>query len=211
MNARGNLLDNFSNMKAEFDSSNNRIIRDVYSIFTNEFNDFSRGMKFFSDEYSDMDVDTLKEQIGILTKNVNDIKVGHVNKHIEMFNKELVVLEREMYNFFCAKLDKGDNCKKKLSAEIKHTFDKMCDVKIMELEENIRKAVYNFKIGFENDYISDEYSKDDFNKLVRSFEHSLVEHLRDKLIESIKEKQNIVSRYALNAYEIINRYHEKQR
>lgn len=211
MNARDNLLDNFSNMKDEFSSSNNRIIRDVNNIFTSEYNDFSRSMKFFGDEYDDVNIEILKEQVGILTSCVNKIRVTHVNEHIKTFEKELGVLEKQMCNFFYGKLSKGKDCKKKLSAEIKHTFDKMCDVKIMELEENIRDAVYEFKVEFENKYINDEYSKDDFNKIVRSIEHSLVQRLRDKLIESISEKQEIVSRYASKAYEIIDRYNEKKR
>ena len=58
-------------------------------------------------------------------------------------------------------------------------------------------------------YISDEYCKDDFNKIVRSFEHSLFEKLREEIAHSVMEKQEVVSRHTSEGYEIVDSYRAK--
>ena len=135
----------------------------------------------------------------------------HISKYIKVFNKEKELLKLEMCSFFKNKLVKGDNAKKKMSCSIKKSLDRMCDFNVMNLEENINSLVYDFKKNFEYNHINNEHCKDDFNKVVRTFKHSLVEEIRDLLVNSCGETQNIVSRYADKGYTIINHYRKIKR
>lgn len=211
MNAHSNLLDNFSRMKEEFSSSNNRMNRDVSKIFENSLSDLTSSLEYFNDEYEILSVSKLNEICNEFEKKINEIKVAHESKYLKKFDKEVELLRLSMGNFFKNKLVKGDNSKKKMSCEVKNIVDKICDYDILSLEEEIDNFVYNFKIDFEMKYINNEYCKDDFNKILRSFEHCLVSDVRSEVVSSIGEKQDIVSRYALSAYNIVDHYRSAQR
>lgn len=211
MNAENSLLDNFSRMKEEFSSSNNRMNRDINKLFENSLNDLESSLEYFNDEYEILSSAKLNEICNEFKKKINDIKVTHESKYLKRFNKEVELLRMSMGNFFKNKLIKGDNTKKKMSSEVKSIVDKICDYDVLGLEEDIDNFVYNFKVDFEMKYINNEYCKDDFNKVIRSFEHCLVSDVRNEVVSSIGEKQDIVSRYALSAYTIVDHYRSVQR
>ena len=98
-----------------------------------------------------------------------------------------------------------------MSCYIKHSLDKMCDFNILSLEEEIENAFYDYKVDFEAKYISDEYCKDDFNKIIRTHRHCLMEEIRDKSIHTVGEMQEIVSRYAEKGYMIVDHYKVSKR
>jgi len=209
MNAHSSLLDNFSSMHDEFSSSNNRMIRSINAIFDNEFKDLEDSLDYFNGEYLVIDKRELKVLIAEFKEKLLNDKVAHIKNYQKSFSKEVELLKFTMCNFFEKKLVKGDNSKKKMSSEIKKIVDKMCDLNILGFEEELDEDVYNFKINFESKYIRDEYCKDDFNKVIRSFEHSLFEELRGLVLNSLTEKQEIVSRHARDAYDIIDGYRNK--
>ena len=115
-------------------------------------------------------------------------------------------MKKVMCDFFDAKLAKGDCVKKKMSCEVKNIMDKICDFNFIGFEEELDVDIYNFKVDFEIHYITDEYCKDDFNKIIRSFEHSLFEKLREEITNSVKEKQEVISRHIAQGYEIVDSY-----
>lgn len=206
MNANTSLEDNFSRMQEEFDSSNNRVKRDVDATFTSNLNDLVSSLKFFNGEYKLLNSGQLKNILENFVKVIVKIKSIHFAEYETKYQTELITLKQQMCVFFTKRLVKGDSLKRKLSSNIKDSLDNICDFNIMKLEEEINDCIYNFKIDFENKYINDEYSKDDFNKIIRSFKHSLMNDIRDFLVDSIGEKQDIVSRYSTNANTIVEHY-----
>lgn len=206
MNAQNSLLDNFSNMHEEFNSSNNLMTRGFDEIFGMAISDFKDSLDYFNGEYLVLDKRILNTLIDGLKKNLLDSKIAHVLKYLDNFNKEVIILKQAMCNFFILKLAKGDNTKKKMSSGVKKIIDRMCDFNFIEFEEKIRGIIYQFKITFENGYIRDEYCKDDFNKITRAMEHSLIDDLRSKVAESIIAIQEIISRYTTKGYEIIDAF-----
>lgn len=205
------LLDNFSNMQEEFNSSNNRTLRDVDKIFDKNIKDLLSSLQYFNDEYVVIDIRKLDKEFEELKNKLNSAKENHSEKYVKKFSKEKELLNHTMYNFFKDKLLKGSEIKRKMSADIKHSLDRICDFDIMSIDEEIDNIVYNFKVDFEMKYINNEYSKDDFNKIMRSFKHSLIGEIRDMLISSIGELQDIVSRYATKSYEIVDHYKKVKR
>jgi len=208
MNAQDSLLGNFSSMHDEFNSSNNRTLRDVDRLFNNNLDDFLSSLIYFNEEYVIIDIRDLNKEFAELKNNLENVKTAHVSKFKKRFFKEEGVLKQSMCSFFKNKLLKGEECRRKMSRDIKKSLDKMCDFNIMGLEEEVDNVIYNFKVDFEMKYINNEYCKDDFNKIVRSFKHSLVGDIRDVLVSSVGEMQDIVSRYASKSYDIIDHYRE---
>ena len=211
MNAQNNLLELFSNMKDEFNSSNNLIMREIDHIFKCELGDLSSSLTMFNDEYGLLSESQLQQEIRNLCEKIFKLKVTHASKYNAKYDRELANLEKNMCNFFNNKLVKGKECKKKMSNEIKDIVDKICDFGILSFEEDIADEMYNFRVNFEMNYINSEYSKDDLNKIVRSSKHCLIQKLRDHMLNSVNEKQEIVSRYASKAYEIVDYYNEIKR
>lgn len=211
MNAQSSLLDNFSRMKEEFSSCNNRMSRDISRLYENSLNDLMSSLEYFNDEYEILTRDKMKELHDKFKNSIEEIKVAHEDKYVKKFNKGIELLKISMSNFFHNKLIKDDCGKKKMSNKVKDIVDSICDYDVLGLEEDIDNLVYNFKVNFEMNYINNEYSKDDFNKIMRSFEHSLVSDIRNKVVTSIGEKQDIVSRYALTAYNVIDHYKDMKR
>ena len=70
MNAHDSLLDNFANMQEEFNSSNNRMLRAVNSIFDNEFKDLEGSLNYFNGEYVVID----KRNLSVVKKKLKEIK-----------------------------------------------------------------------------------------------------------------------------------------
>ena len=211
MNAHDSLLDNFSSMHEEFSSSNNRMIRSMNSIFDNEFSDLENSLDYFNGEYLVIDKRDLVVLLADLKKKLLEDKIAHVTKYQKSFAKEVDLLKMTMCNFFEKKLAKGDNAKKKMSSEIKEAFDKMSDLNLLGFEEELNDIIYNFKVDFECSYIRDEYCKDDFNKIIRTFEHSLFERLSSLNASALIDKQDIERRYAIKAFDIIEGYRNKKR
>ena len=87
----------------------------------------------------------------------------------------------------------------------------MCDFNFIGMEEDLDTEIYNFKVNFEMEYVRDEYSKEDFNKIIRSFEHCLVDNLRSVIASLVTEKQEIFSRNVGTAYQIIDGFKKKSR
>lgn len=208
MNANDSLLNNFLSMREEFSSSNNRILRDIDRLFDVNLSDFLASLNYFNEEYVIIDIRDLDKEFSGLKESLENAKAAHVSKFKRCFDREEIILEQNMCGFFKNKLLKGDGCKRKMSCDIKKSLDKMCDFNVMGLEEEIDNIIYGFKVDFEMKYISNEYCKDDFNKIVRTFKHSLVNEIRDLVVNSVGEMQDIVSRYANKSYEIIDHYRE---
>ena len=200
------LLDHFSEMIDEFVSGNNRIMREIDEVFKCELNDLSSSLKIFNDEYNLFKDAELKEEIKYISEKIMNLKATHSAKYNERFNRELDSLKKQMCSFFNDKLISKQECKKKLSNEIKGTVDKLCDFGMLSFDEDIGDEMYNFKVRLESSSVNSEYSKDDLNKLIRSSKHCLQQKLRDHMLNSINEKQEIVSRYASKAYEIVDHY-----
>lgn len=211
MKAHDGLLDIFSNMKDEFISSNNRIMREIDEVFECELKDLCSSLKIFNDEYELFSKNELSEEINNISGKIMNLKITHAAKYKERFDRELDLLEKQMCNFFNNKLIKGDECKKKMSNEIKDIVDKICDFGMLSFDEDISDEMYNFKVKLETNYVNSEYSKDDLNKIIRSSKHCLQQKLRDHVLNSINEKQEIVSRYASKAYEIVDHYRVMKR
>lgn len=211
MNAHESLLDNFSGMQDEFNSSNNRSERAFAEIFIREGHDLEESLTYFNCEYLAVDKRKLIKLVKGLEERLNETEVAHMTKYQTNFEKKSGVLKQCMCNFFDLKVCKGDNVKKKISCEVKKVFDNMCDFNFIGLEEDLNTEIYNFKVNFENEYVRDEYCKDDFNKIISSFEHSLIENLRSQAAESLKDKQEIFSRSVSNAYKIIDGFRNKKR
>lgn len=211
MKAHDSLLDLFSNMKDEFVSSNNRIMREIDEVFECELRDLSSSLRIFNDEYGLFSGHQLKEEIKKISDMITNLKITHASKYNERFNRDLDLLEKQMCNFFNNKLIKGEECKKKMSNEIKDTVDKICDFGMLSFDEDIADEMYNFKVRLESSYVNSEYSKDDLNKIIRSSKHCLQQKLRDHMLNSINEKQEIVSRYASKAYDILEHYRVMKR
>lgn len=211
MNAHNSLLDNFSNMHDEFNSSNNRSMRGIEELLVNEISDLEDSLNYFNGEYLVIDKRELKEKIKELQGKLSLVKEAHILKYYKNFNKEIGALKQSMCSFFDMKLVKGDSSKKKMCGEVKKTFDKMCDFNFIVLEEDLDTVIYDFKVDFEMKYIRDEYCKDDFNKIMRSFEHSLFEGLRSKTAYSVMDKQEIFRRHTTFAYQIIDGYRNKRK
>ena len=209
MDAHISLQDNFSSMQDEFNSSNNRSLREINDVFNDEFKDLEESLDYFNGEYLVIDKRKLRDIIDNLKENIANLKVAHEDRCKRSFDKESLHLKQSLCNFFGQKLLKGDNSKKTICSEVKKIFDKMCDFNFIGFEEELDTEIYNFKVNFESEYIRDEYCKDDFNKIIRSFEHSLFDHLRSKLAVSIVEKQEIFSRHVYKAYDIIGAYKEE--
>lgn len=200
------LLNNFKSMQEEFISSNNRTIRGVEKLFDSNLDYFLSSLYSFNDEYVVIDIRELKDVFEKLKNELNEVKTAHTSKYLKKFNNEKELLNNRMCSFFKDKINKGSNCKRKISSDIKQSLDKMCDFDIMGLEEDVDNVVYNFKVAFENKYINNEYCKDDFNKIVRSFKHSMIEESRDLFVCSTGELQNIVSRCIDKSYNIVDHY-----
>ena len=204
--AHNNLLSNFISMQEEFNSSNNRAIREVSKLIDNNLEDFLSSLKYLNDEYVVIDVRDLEQEFESLKSELKDVWNIHVLKYCKNFNKEKKLLKQELCSFFKEKLLKGSECKRKMSCYIKRSLDKMCDFNVVSLEEEIDNVIYNFKVNFEYKYLHDEYCKDDFNKIVRTFKHMLMSEIRDKTISTVSDFQDIVSRYADKGYEITDHY-----
>lgn len=211
MNAHDSLLDNFASMHEEFNSSNNRLMRAIDEIFESELKDLEESLDYFNCEYLVVDKRKLVVIIGKFKETLKNEKVAHVLKYQKVFDKEVEVLKQSMCNFFEKKLAKGDNAKKKMSSSVKDVVDRMCDFNFIGFEELIDTEVYNFKVDFEMNHIRDEYCKDDFNKIIRTFEHSLFENLRSKIAVSVIDKQEIVSRHTMKGYEILDSFKKPKR
>lgn len=211
MNARDSLLELYSNMVDEFNSSNNRVIRDVDSCFSDNLNDLTKGMLILNSEYKLIDFKEMKDLLSEFKKQVNEIKVKHISNYENSFQKELPNLKNSMFNFFKNKLVKEKDDKRKMSKDIKGIMEKMCDYNLLELDEILDNFVYDFKVNFEMKYVHSEYSRDDFNKIIRAFNHSLMQSVRECLVNSTIEKQEIVSRYASKSYSIVDHYKEMKR
>ena len=211
MNAHDSLLDNFSSMQDEFNSSNNRSTRAIDSIFEREIKDLEESLDYFNCEYLVVDKRKLKEIIKSFSEKITEAKKEHIINCQRNFDKEVCFLKQSMCKFFELKLSKGDNAKKKISCEVKKVFDKMCDFNFIGFEEELDTIIYNFKVNFEMGFIRDEYCKDDFNKIIRSFEHSLIENLRSQTANAVTDKQEIFSRYATKGYDILEGYKNKKR
>ena len=211
MDAHDSLLDNFSSMQEEFNSSNNRALRDVDDVFENEFKDLEDSLDYFNCEYLVLDKRKLKEVVKEFEESLIFLKKEHEEKYKRNFKKEEDSLKQALCNFFDVKLSKGDSTKKTICGEVKKIFDKMCDFNFIGLEEVLDTEIYNFKVKFESSNVRDEYCKDDFNKIIRSFEHSLLDNLRSKTAYSVVEKQEIFSRHIFKAYEILDCYKPSKR
>ena len=211
MKAHDSLLDNFSGMQDEFNSSNNRSFRAVDSIFEREIKDLKESLDYFNAEYLVIDKRNLEQLLKDFETKLNEIKVAHVTKYQTCHEKSSNVLKQSLCNFFDLKLAKGDNVKKKISCEVKKIFDSMCDFNFIGMEEDLDTEIYNFKVNFEMEYVRDEYSKEDFNKIIRSFEHCLVDNLRSVIASLVIEKQEIFSRNVGKAYQIIDGFKKKNR
>jgi hypothetical protein len=211
MNAHNSLLEHFSCMHDEFNSSNNRMKRAIDEIFEKEIQSLRDSLDYFNYEYLVVDKRKLDIIIDELEKNLKNDKIAHVSIYESSFNREAASLKQSMCSFFELKLTKGDNVKKKMSAGVKKIFDRMCDFNFLGFEEKLDNIIYNFKVDFEMKYIKDEYCKDDFNKIIRSFEHSLLESLRSVVANSGLDKQEIVSRHTMKGYEILDAYRKSKR
>lgn len=211
MNARDSLLDNFSSMHEEFNSSNNRIVRSVNDLFSDELKDLEDSLNYFNGEYLVVDKRKLKNILEELSKKLIETEGAHMMACKRNFDKEVEGLKQSMCNFFEQKLVKGEQNKKKICVGVKKVFDKMCDFNFIAFEEELDTVIYNFKVDFEMKYIHDEYCKDDFNKIVRSFEHELFEKLRSKSASFVMDKQEIFSRHVMKGYEIIENYRNNKR
>lgn len=211
MNAHNSLLDNFSNMHDEFNSSNNRMLRSLDEILNSEMRDLEESLDYFNGEYLVVDKRVLSSLISDLKQKLEEVKVAHVLKYQKTFEREVGILKQMMCNFFEQKLVKGDNSKKKMSCGVKKIVDKMCDFNFIGFEEELDNEIYNFKVNFEMKYTNDEYCKDDFNKIMRSFEHSLFEHFRSTIANSVIDKQEIISRHTMKGYDILQSYRKIKR
>ena len=211
MNVHNSLLDNFSSMQAEFNSSNNRALRAIEIIFDEEFGDLENSLDYFNGEYLVVDKRKLVAMMAEFRRSLAGCNEAHDERCKINFNRESEHLKQTLCNFFEKKLVKGNGTKKTICSEVKDTFDRMGDYNFIGLEELLDTVIYNFKVKFETDYINDEYCKDDFNKILRSFEHSLFDRLRSKFSLSVAEKQEIFSRYVLKAYEILDLYKNDKR
>lgn len=211
MNAHDSLLDNVASMHEEFSSSNNRMKRAIDEIFASEFKDLEDSLDYFNCEYLVVDKRKLTVIINEFKQKMMNEKIAHVLKYQSVFDKEVEVLKQSMCNFFEKKLIKGDNVKKKMSCSVKDTIDRMCDFNFIGFEEILDTDIYNFKVEFEMRYIHDEYCKDDFNKIIRAFEHSLFENLRSKIAVAVIDKQEIVSRHTMKGYDILNSFKKPMR
>lgn len=206
MNAHNSLLDNFSSMQDEFNSSNNRMIRDIGDIFVNELKDLLESLNYFNGEYLVIDQRKLIEKIKIFEANIVSWKLAHVAEFQQNFTKEVEVLKQIMCCFFEKKLIKVDCKKIKMNGEIKKIIDRICDFNMFCFEDGLKEKIYNFKSDFERENIHDEYCDDDFRRIIKSFEHSLLEKLRSRVANSMLDKQEIVSRHISKGYEIIDMF-----
>jgi Zn-finger nucleic acid-binding protein len=198
-------------MHDELNSSNNRMNRSSITIFSSESKDLAESMDYFNGEYVVLDKRELDKILSKFKEGLAKDYAYHFIQYQEKFKRQADNLERAMLLYFEEKLNKGDNHKKTMSSQIKKIVDTMCDFNFIGFEEILKDDIYNFKVGFEIDNMKDEYSIDDFNKIIRSFEHTLLEHLRFEIAASINEKQEIVSRYASKAYEVIEQYPRQHR
>lgn len=208
MNAQSSLLANFTSMQEEFSSSNNRALREVKRVFESNLDDLLSSLKYFNDEYVVVDIRDLVKEFDVLKNRLKEIWNKHAANYTKKFEKEKNLLKQEMCSFFKEKYVKGQECKRKMSCYIKNSIDKMCDFNIFSLEEELDNAVYDFKVDFEMKHIDGEYCKDDFNKIMRTFKHTLICEIRDKAVSTVSYLQDIVSRYAEKGYQIIDHYKE---
>lgn len=206
MNAHNSLLDNFSSMQEEFNSSNNRMTRDIGYIFASELKDLAESLNYFNGEYLVIDKRKLMEKMKMLETNIISWKIAHVAKFQQNFEKEVEFLKQIMCNFFEKKIIKGDCIKRKMNGEIKRVIDRICDFNMFCFEDGLKEKIYNFKSDFEREYINDEYCDDDFRRIIKSFEHSLLEKLRSRVANAMLDKQEIVSRHVSKGYEIIDMF-----
>lgn len=212
MNAHNSLLEKLSNMQDELNSSNNRMLRAIDEIFREAFSDLEDSLDYFNGEYLVIDKRNLVKIIENLENNLKKEKIAHVSKYTERFARVTDDLKQKMCNFFEMKLVKGDNTKRKMSAETKHIVDKLCDFNFMAFEESLKNGIYNFKVDFEISNIHDEYGRDDFNKIIRSFEYSsLIEKIRSRVASIIPEIQEIVRRCADICNDTIEDYRKIKR
>jgi len=211
MNAHDSLLDNFSNMHDELNSSNNRMSRMIVEIFYNEIKDLESSLDYFNGEYLLVDKRNLRLLVDKFRKHLIEIEFAHFERYKKNFSKEVDFLRPTMCNFFDKKMNKDGCDKKKMSSGIKKVVGKMCDFNFIGFEEELNNPIYDFKVNFEINFIRDENCKDDFNKIIRSFEHSLLDKLRSEIAYSAAEKQEIVSRYAAKGNEIVRAFKTKKR
>lgn len=211
MNAHNSLLDNFSNMQEEFNSSNNRMIRDIGDIFSNELKDLEESLDYFNGEYLVIDKRILVEKLKELKQKIAEVEVAHVSRFQGKFGKELEMLKQMMCNFFELKLEKGECMKKKVNCEIKKVVDRLCDFDVLVLEGELNNVIYEFKSNFERGYIRDEYCDDDFNRIIKSFEHEMFDKLRSRAAQAMLDKQEIIGRHISKGYEIIDLYNKPKR
>ena len=211
MNAHNSLLDIFSSMQEEFNSSNNRMVRDIGDIFSNELKDLEESLDYFNCEYLVIDKRKLVEIMNALQQKMEEIEVAHVSRFQVKFDKELEMLKQMMCNFFESKLEKGECMKKKVNCEIKKVVDRLCDFDVLGLEGELNNLIYDFKSGFERAYVRDEYCDDDFNRIVKSFAHELVDDLRSRAAQGMLDKQEIVGRHISKGYEVLELYNKPQR
>ena len=115
MNAHESLLDNFSGMQDEFNSSNNRGTRAIDFIFINNFRDLEESLDYFNAEYLVVDKRELEELLKKFKEQLEKIKVAHVSKYQTCHEKSSNILKQSLCNFFDLKLSKGDNIKKKIT------------------------------------------------------------------------------------------------
>jgi hypothetical protein len=153
----------------------------------------------------------LVEILAALKQKMEEIEVAHVSRFQVKFDKELEMLKQMMCNFFESKLEKGECMKKKVNCEIKKSVDRLCDFDVLLLEGELNNLIYDFKSGFERAFVRDEYCDDDFNRIVKSFAHELVDDLRSRAAQGMLDKQEIVGRHISKGYEILELYNKPQR
>jgi hypothetical protein len=211
MKAPSILLDYFSGMKQEFISNNNRVLRNVDVLVNENIKHIHECLCVLNRDYELMGNKVLNMEIEKFSESIKNLKVIHVSRYLKKYSKELEILESSMSNFFNNKVILSGETRRRLPNDIKKSFNRLCEFDILQLEEDFDNLVYDFKSNFENKYISSDYSKDDFNKVVRTFKHDLLEQVRSEIIDSIAMNQDILSRYISRAYDIVENYREKGR
>ncbi len=209
--AQSSLQQRFTAMQEEFISSNNCTIRELEQLLNNHMEDMHASLKYFNEEHVVVDLRILNQLFKVYKGSLENINNLHNTMYKEAFCKELDRLKLSMCKFFKVKLEKGDNTRRKFSSDIKSSIDSMCDYNFLELIEKIKKTDYDFKVAFEREYIRDEYCKEDFNKIIKSFEHLYFEQLSGVLGKSVSDMMGIIERYENIGYEVINHYRKMQR
>ncbi len=204
MNARVSLLDNFSSMQDEFNSSNNRNNRDIDSVFKKNFGILRDNLEYFNDEYEVLSKEGIMEDFDYLKERILEVKKKHFTINDKEFFKEMEFFKISMCSFFEEKIKNMDNTR--IRHSVRKLINKWCEYDIFSLEEDLADCIYNYRVNFEMAHIDNEYCKEDFNKVLKSFEHDLINDLRSGMFSFMAERQEIVSRYINKAYDIVSDY-----